>query len=104
MSEKQLTNEEKLDEIYRMTLEDHEVLRTMRRQQYISGALRVAYWLVVLGVIGGAYLYVRPFIGVAIENSTKIRDTFFQLGNQLPEAKVLNTLLQGLKQSAGSGQ
>ena len=103
MLDKHLTNEEKLDEIYRMTLENHEVLKTIRRQQYFSGAMRALYWLIVLGVIGGSYYYVRPFIGAVSNNSSQIESYFSQFKNQLPETKVFNQVLDGLNKKNTEG-
>lgn len=100
MNDKHLTNEEKLDLIYEMTLENHEVLKSIRRQQYFANAVRVLYWLVILGALGGAYYYIRPIVSMLSENGGKIEETlnqFNQLKNQLPEAKLLNQLLQGIQ-------
>ncbi len=99
---KNLTNEEKLDAIYEMTLENHEVLKTIRRQQYFATAGRLLYWLLVFGVIGGAYFYVLPMIESLSSNSSKFTETFIQLNqlkDQLPEARVLNQLMEGLQKS-----
>ena len=107
MIEKPLSNEEKLDAIYKMTQENHEILKSIRRQGYISGTFRVLYWLMVIGFVGGTYFYIRPFIGMIVSNSSKIEQTMGQLNqlkSQLPETKVLNQLLEGIQKSAGSQQ
>jgi hypothetical protein len=95
---KHLTNEEKLDAIYQMTLDNHEVLKTIRRQQYIAGFIRILYWLAVLGVIGGFYLYAKPFIEIISGNSAKIENLFLQFKQQLPEARVLDKVINGTNQ------
>lgn len=97
---KNLNNEEKLDAIYRMTLENNEILRTVRRQQYFANTLRVLYWIVVVGAIGGAYYFIRPVLTVLSENSGKIEETmtqFNQLRDQLPEKKLLDKVINSLK-------
>jgi hypothetical protein len=107
MLDKKLTNEEKLDLIYKMTEENHEILASLRRQTYFSNALRLLYWLVILGAIGGAYFYVRPAVTYVSDNSAQLKKVFEQLqGMQstLPEAQLLNSLIEGLKKSATSGQ
>lgn len=104
---KNLTNEEKLDAIYEMTLENHEVLKTIRRQQYFATAGRLLYWLLILGVVGGTYFYLRPVIDFMTTNSSKLTETFLQLNqlkDQLPEARVLNQLLEGLQKSVPVAQ
>ncbi len=95
-----MTNEEKLDAIYQMTLENHEVLKTIRRQQYMATAFRLLYWLVILGVLGGTYYYLKPILDVVMGNAAHLQDTFMQLNqlkDQLPEARVINQVLQGLQ-------
>ncbi|MBP6888797.1 MAG: hypothetical protein KBC21_03785 [Candidatus Pacebacteria bacterium] len=107
MLDKKLTNEEKLDLIYQMTEENHDILMSLRRQSYVSNAFKLLYWLVILGAIGGAYYYVRPAINYVSENSTKFEEVFNQLQgvqNALPEAQLLNGLIDGLKKSATGGQ
>ena len=92
-----LTNEEKLDAIYEMTLQNHEVLKTIRRQQYISGAFRTLYWLIVLGVIGSSYYFIRPFIGTLSSNASQLQSVYSQFKDSLPETKVFNTMMEGIK-------
>ncbi len=102
MNDRNVSNEDKLNQIYEMTLENHEILKTIRRQQYFSNAVRLLYWLVILGALGGAYYYIRPFIAVLTENSGKIEETMVQLNllkNQLPEAKLLNQLIEGFQKT-----
>ena len=102
MLDTKISNEEKLDHIYQMTLENHEILKSIRRQQYFGNAMRVFYWMVILGAIGGMYYYVRPFVQILGENSAKIQETIIQfneLKNQLPEAKLMNQLIEGLQKS-----
>jgi len=98
MSDK-LTNEEKLDAIYEMTLQNHEVLDTMRRQQNWAMGFRLFYWLIVLGIIGGAYYYIRPVVNTFIGDSPSAESFFEQMKNKFPEASVLNNILESSKPS-----
>ena len=77
-----LNNQEKLEEVYEMTLENNQILRSMRKQQYIANAFRFIYWLVILGALGGAYFYVRPVIKAVSDNKTKFQQAFEQF-NQI---------------------
>lgn len=102
-----LNNQQKLEEVYHMTMENNEILRSMRRQQHIAHAFTIFYWVVILGALGGAYYYVRPVVNAFSENKGKIDsalEQFNDLRSQLPETKVLNQLLEGLKQSSGLGR
>lgn len=97
---KNLTNEEKLDAIYAMTLENHEVLKTIRRQQYLSAAVRLLYWLIVLGFIGGTYYFLSPFIEMVTSNTEDLKSLFMQFNqikDSLPETKMLNQVMEGLQ-------
>ena len=99
-----MTNEEKLDAIYKMTLENHEVLKTIRRQQYLATAGRLFYWLIVIGVIGGAYYYVKPFVDRFTVNPAQAQEAlnqFDRIKNQFPETKVFNQILEGFKHPEG---
>ena len=56
MLDKKLTNEEKLDLIYQMTEENHDILMSLRRQSYVSNAFKLlkkqGYW--IFGLDGSA--------------------------------------------------
>jgi hypothetical protein len=105
--DKKLTNEEKLDLIYQMTKENHEALRSLKRQQYVANAFRVLYWLVILGALGGVYYYISPMLGYVTDNSSKIfqaLESLQHLQQATPENEVLHGLIDGLKKSATGGQ
>lgn len=96
-----LTNQEKLEEVYTMAKENNAMLHSMLRQQYFAIALRVVYLLVIIGVIGGAYYYVRPVLSPIItlfaSNSEKMTETLNQLNQlriQLSDKNVLNEVLK----------
>ena len=96
MSGTDLNNQEKLEEVYHMTLENNEILRAMRKEQHIETAFRFIYWLVILGALGGAYLYVRPVIKAVSDNKTKLQealDQFNQIRSQLPGSQLFNGFL-----------
>ncbi len=93
MSGTDLSNQEKLEEIYEMTLQNNTILRSMRKQQHIANAFRLLYWLVILGALGGVYYYLRPVISGISENKTRIQETFDQFNqfrSQLPESKLFD--------------
>ncbi|MFA6609003.1 MAG: hypothetical protein WCT07_03805 [Candidatus Paceibacterota bacterium] len=102
MSGTDLNNQEKLEEVYELTVENNEILRSIRRQQHIANAFRFLYWLVILGALGGAYYYVRPVVDSIFGNKVGIDSTLKQyeeLRSQLPETKLLDQFLQGIKNS-----
>lgn len=98
-----LNNQEKLEAIYKMTIENNDILRTIRRQQYFANALRVIYWLVVIGALGGTYFLVKPFISAfAGGNTGNIESAYSQLRNQLPETKVIEQIINGIKNATNT--
>lgn len=104
---KTLTNEEKLEEIYRMTLDNHEVLKSIQRQQTLSSVFRALYWIIIIGATVGSYYYFKPYFDMLLSNRSKIEETFNQLQqlkSQMPETGALNQLIEGLHKSAVSEQ
>ena len=105
MLEKDLNNQEKLEVVYQMTIENNKILRTIRRQHYFSNFLSSLYWLMVIGVIGGAYYFVRPIVTVLSNNTGKVEETinqFNQLRSNLPETKLINQLINSIKSQKAS--
>jgi hypothetical protein len=92
MQQPDLTNQEKLEEVYAMTMENNEILRSIRRQQNIGYFFKIFYWIVILASLGGAYYYVKPIVN-AFTGSGSASETikqFNQLRSQLPEAKLID--------------
>lgn len=95
-----LTNQEKLEEVYQVTMENHEILVGLRRQQNISNVFKILYWAVILGILGGAYYFIKPTIDAFSQNKEKFDTVIEQLNSlkaQLPEGKLLNEVLDTLK-------
>ncbi len=95
-----LSNQEKLEEVYKVTIENNEILRSLRRQQRIANAFRILYWLVILISIGGAYYYVRPIVTAFTGNSIKVQEGLNQfdvLRKQFPEAQLLEKFINSIQ-------
>ncbi|HCC06061.1 TPA: hypothetical protein DEP94_01720 [Candidatus Nomurabacteria bacterium] len=104
MKTSDLTNQEKLEEIFEMTKENNDILRNLRRQQYIANAFRFLYWVVILVSLGGAYYYVKPAIDSFNQNKTKMDNTlqqFNDLRSSLPETKLFDQVMQGIRNATG---
>ncbi len=100
-----LTNQEKLEEIFEMTNENNDILIGIRRQQYVANAFRFVSWIVIFASLGGAYYYVKPAVDSFNQNKSKIDDTikqFNDLRSQLPETKLLDQVMQGIKNATGN--
>lgn len=59
-----MTPEERslLERTHKLVEENNEILRSMRRMSRISGAFRILYWVVIIGVSVGAYYVIQPYI------------------------------------------
>lgn len=103
-----LTNQEKLEETYRLAKENNEMLHSMLRQQYFAIALRSVYLLVIIGAIGGAYYYISPIIAPIIsaftENSIKVESTLDQLNQfrtQMKDTNLLDEVVKTINSQTG---
>ncbi len=59
-----MTPEEKelLERTYKLVEENNSILISIRRGNRISTAMRVIYWLVILGFSFGAYYLIQPYL------------------------------------------
>ena len=99
--DKNLTNEQKLEVMYELTVENHDMLKTIRRQQYFSSAAKIFYWLIILGVVGGAYLYIRPLIEVFTSNSGQIESSLSQYKAFFPEGNIISQFIDAFQKMRG---
>lgn len=100
MRDSHLTNEEKLERIYEMTLENHEMLDGMRKRERLANSIRVLYWIIVIGALGGAYYYIRPVIDSVSRHRADVEGTlnqFEQFRESLPQTKAIGEFLRGLQ-------
>lgn len=54
--------QDKLDELLDLTRENNKILRKMRRGMVWSQIFTFLYWLVILGVAGASYYYMKPYV------------------------------------------
>jgi hypothetical protein len=98
-----LTNQEKLEEVYKLTLENNHLLHRMQSRDRIAYIFRIIYWLIILGALGGAYYYIRPFFDAIKQSNTHaegVLQQFEQLRSQFPETKAFQQILEKLKQGS----
>jgi hypothetical protein len=71
-----MTPEEKalLDSTYTLVKENNDILRAMQRRGRISLALRIFYWVLIIGISLGAFYFIQPYIdlvrGLSSSNSS----------------------------------
>ena len=95
-----LTNQEKLEEIYKLTVENNHMLHKIQSRDRIAIIIRVVYWLAILGALGGAYYYIKPFFEAVSANKSRadgVLQQFEQLRSQFPETKAFQHFLENLR-------
>lgn len=103
---KDLTNQEKLEEVYHMVKENNDILRGLRRRSNISAMFTIFYWTVILGSLVGVYYFVNPLVSGALEKKDSIEKSLQnldQLKNILPEISTIQNAMGGLQGQKASG-
>ncbi len=98
MNIQHLTNEEKLNEIFRMTEENNRILHSLRRQQYFANIFRILYWIIIIASVGGAYFFIKPLIETFTGKTSGFTQMFDQINSfksQSPEVKAFKEMFQG---------
>ena len=96
------SNQEKLDDMYKLVQENHEVLQDLLRRERLASFGRILYWILVLGTLFGAYYYIRPVVEIFIPKMGSFNDAldkFSAMSNQLPEVSKLKAVFYNLKQN-----
>ncbi len=99
-----LTNEEKLDRMLKLTEENNKILRSLHRTQTVSSIFRILYWTLIIASLGGAYYFIKPMITSFAGEGASIKDSLQQLNaikSQLPDAKVIQQMLNEAQGGAG---
>lgn len=95
-----MTPEEKelLARVAVLSEENNQILRGIRRSNRWGSFFKLLYWLIILGISYGAYVYVQPYVDQLMKAYTGITDTankVSNVGNQIPDIeKLLNNLSQ----------
>jgi hypothetical protein len=87
---------ELLEKTYALTEENNQILRGIRRTNRWGIAYKVVYWLVVIALSYGAYIYIQPYVDQLFKTYGEIMGTVNnvkEVGNQLPDlGKIMNGL------------
>jgi hypothetical protein len=59
-----MTPEEKvlLQETYALAKDNNEMLRSMRNHARLGTAMRILYWVAIIGLSLGAYYFIEPYL------------------------------------------
>ncbi len=102
MAEQELSNQEKLDEMYHLMQENNEILRAIRRRENVALAFKMFYWIVILASLGGIYLFVSPLVN-AFKSNVESGSTIQNLQKYLPsDNRFLNLFNRGTGTQSGN--
>ena len=79
---------EKLDELLVLTKENNQMLHKMRRIQRWSTAFKVFYWIIIIGVTAGAFIFLQPYVdqiksfGSSLPQPADVQAFFSQVGGK----------------------
>ncbi len=94
------TNQEKLDELYELSQENNEILRSLLRREKFATYMRLIYWLIIIGAVFGLYYYVEPVINYVSNNSSGLRDFLDAINSKtsnFPEVSKIKEILGTFK-------
>jgi hypothetical protein len=68
-----MTPEEKslLERTYKITEENNKILRSIRRSNRLSLALRIAYWVIIIGIAIGSFYFIQPYANALLNFSNQ---------------------------------
>ncbi len=91
-----MTPEEKslLERTYKLSEENNAMLRGIRRSTRLANAMRIIYWIVILGVSVGAYYAVEPYIKFLLGSLGSLTDLTSNVGSADVAAQSLRDLMK----------
>lgn len=51
-----------LEKVYKMTEENNQILHSIRRATRLGLAMRILYWVVIIGLSVGALYFIQPYV------------------------------------------
>ncbi len=87
----------KLDEVYELTRENHDMLKKVRRVQKNAMTVRVIYWLVIVSMAFGAFYYIKPYVESLVSVYTDTTNTIGNIEESIPDIGSVNEILRQIK-------
>ena len=87
-------DEQKLEEMYKLTRENHAMLRSMRRSAFIGGAFKLVWWILILVVLPYiTWLYLQPYLDTIMAQYQTIQEQSGAFSSQASELqKQMNSI------------
>ncbi len=76
-------NKDSMEELLELTKENNKILKKLLSSLRLSRAMRIIYWVIIVGVALGAYYYVQPYVEGLISTYNSIGAGVNSLNNTL---------------------
>ncbi|MDO8590901.1 MAG: hypothetical protein Q7R65_02895 [bacterium] len=64
--------------------ENNNILRGIRRGNRFGLAWKVFYWIVIIALSYGAYVYLQPYVDQLMKTYNQVTGTISKISNQIP--------------------
>jgi TRAP-type C4-dicarboxylate transport system permease small subunit len=95
-----MTPEEKslLERTYKLADENNSILRAMRRANRIGTAMKILYWVIIIGATVGAFYFLQPYINSMMGIIDEAQKVIQNVGSTTSQAQnAFNSVRYGTK-------
>jgi hypothetical protein len=68
-----LEQKDTLEKLLRLTEENNNMLRQMRRRARWGTIFRIIYWVLIIGLSVGAFYFIQPYINGLVGNISEVQ-------------------------------
>jgi hypothetical protein len=68
-----MKREKELDQLLKITKEDHKILHGLQKSARISRMFSILYWILIIGSISGVYYYIQPYLDILLDLYHQVR-------------------------------
>jgi hypothetical protein len=87
---------ELLEKTYALAEENNQILRGIRRINRWGVAYKVVYWVLIIALSYGAYVYIEPYVGQLVETYKSIMGTADEVQKATNSIKDLGQVMNGV--------
>lgn len=89
-----LQNNTVLEQLLKVTEENNQLLKKMRKNQVIQSWVRTGYWIIILGISYGGYIALKPTFSNLLDTYSKVMPAQNNLINTLDQDTIDKLLKQ----------
>lgn len=87
-----------LERTHKLAEENNEILRSIRRTNRFSLALRITYWVIIIVVSFGAYYLIQPYVETLLGSYNQIQSGIGSFQTNINTAQTAAETLRSLLQ------